>query len=266
MLQADLAYPFRYQWWKFIPSVTAKVSQNISNPDKQRQDILMRFRVERYYWNFTALYGYYPYIYVRNYIDSDGTGESEKYSYERNLYRGDLNVKPFKNTTIQFHGRYEEYFYNQYWTEYDANATTLGLGARYSFPAFSMGASYNWRVLDNYNHDAEDASYESDIYKGDIRLKKTPLSASKPKGAAFYPELAMSYEERFYQSDDPRYGGRVDRIYNTNAALNFLLNEQWNIKLDYTHTFRNIESSVEEIRLTKEYSENKFSLTAQYSF
>ena len=266
MLQADLAYPFRYQWWKFIPSVTAKVSQNISNPDKQRQDILMRFRVERYYWNFTALYGYYPYIYVCNYIDSDGTGESEKYSYERNLYRGDLNVKPFKNTTIQFHGRYEEYFYNQYWTEYDANATTLGLGARYSFPAFSMGASYNWRVLDNYNHDAEDASYESDIYKGDIRLKKTPLSASKPKGASFYPELAMSYEERFYQSDDPRYGGRVDRIYNTNAALNFLLNEQWNIKLDYTHTFRNIESPVEEIRLTKEYSENKFSLTAKYSF
>ena len=156
-LQADLAYPFRYQWWKFIPSVTAKVSQNISNPDKHRQDMLFRFRVERYYWNFTALYGYYPYIYVRNYIDNDGTEESEKYSYERNLYRADLNVKPFKNTTIQFHGRYEEYFYNQYWTEYDANAATLGLGARYSFPAFSLGASYHWRLLDNYNHDAEDA-------------------------------------------------------------------------------------------------------------
>ena len=99
-----------------------------------------------------------------------------------------------------------------------------------------------------------------------IVSKKLPYSIQRLRRVAFYPELALSYEERFYQSDDARYGERVDRIYNTNAALNFILNEQWNLKLDYTHTFRNIESPVENIRLTKEYSENKFSLTAKYSF
>lgn len=81
---------FRYQWWKFIPSVTAKVSQNISNPDKQAPRYTNALPGGTLLLEFYCPYGYYPYIYVCNYIDSDGTGESEKYSYERNLYRGDL--------------------------------------------------------------------------------------------------------------------------------------------------------------------------------
>lgn len=262
----DLAYPIRYQWWKIIPSVTATISQNVSNPDKQRQDALFRLRVERYYWNFTALYGYYPENYVRSYVDTDGTQNLEKYSYARNLYRGDLNLKPFKNTTIQLHGRYEQYYYNQYFTEYDANATTLGLGARYAFPAFSLGANYRYRVYDNHRHDAEDGSYASNRYSGNIRLKSTPLNNDKPDSPTFYPELTLSYEERFFQSLDPWYGGRADFIYNTSAAFNFDFGPSWNLKLDYSHAYRNVESPVEEVCRAREYSENKVSATVKYSF
>jgi hypothetical protein len=262
----DLAWPIRYQWWKIIPSVTATVSQNVSNPDKQRQDALFRLRVERYYWNFTALYGYYPENYVRSYVDTDGTQNLEKYSYARNLYRGDLNLKPFKNATIQLHGRYEQYYYNQYFTEYDANATTLGLGARYAFPAFSLGANYRYRVYDNHRHDAEDGSYASNRYSGNIRLKSTPLNNDKPDSPTFYPELTLSYEERFFQSLDPWYGGRADFIYNTSAAFNFDFGPSWNLKLDYSHAYRNVESPVEEVCRAREYSENKVSATVKYSF
>lgn len=262
----DLAYPIRYQWWKIIPSVTATISQNVSNPDKQRQDALFRLRVERYYWNFTALYGYYPENYVRSYVDTDGTQNLEKYSYARNLYRGDLNLKPFKNATIQLHGRYEQYYYNQYFTEYDANATTFGLGARYAFPAFSLGANYRYRVYDNHRHDAEDGSYASNRYSGNIRLKSTPLNNDKPDSPTFYPELTLSYEERFFQSLDPWYGGRADFIYNTSAAFNFDFGPSWNLKLDYSHAYRNVESPVEEVCRAREYSENKVSATVKYSF
>jgi len=262
----DLAYPLRYQWWKFIPSVTATVSQNIFNPNKQRQDALFRLRVERYYWNFTALYGYYPENYVRSYVDTDGTQHLEPYSYARNLYRGDLNLKPFKKTTLQFHGRYEQYYYNQFFTEFDANATTLGIGARYAFPTFSLGANYRYRIYDNYRHDAEDGSYKSNRYSGNIRLKSTPLNDEKPASPTFYPELTLSYEERFFQSQDPWYGGRADFIYNTSAALNFDFGPSWNIKLDYSHAYRNVESPVEEVCRAREYSENKVSATVKYSF
>lgn len=262
----DLAYPIRYQWWKFIPSVTANVSQNVSNPDKQRQDTIVRLRVERYYWNFTALYGYYPENYVRSYIDTDGTGKLEKYSYARNLYRGDINLKPLQNTTIQLHGRYEQYYYNQYWTEFDANATTLGIGARYSFPAFTLGANYRYRMYDNHRHDAEDGSYESNYCSGNIRLKSSPLNNDKPESPTFYPEFSLSYEERFFQSSDAWYGGRADFIYKTEAALNFDFDPNWNLKLDYSHGYRNVESPVEEVRRAREYSENKVSATVKYSF
>lgn len=262
----DLAYPIHYQWWKFTPSVTGRISQNVSNPDKKRQDALLRFRVDRYYWNFTALYGYYPNIYIRSYIDSDGSGELEKYSYEKNLWRGDLNLKPIKGANIRLHGRYEQYFYNQYWTEYDSDAITTGLELRYWFPAFSLSGSYYYRVLDNHNHDAEDASYESNIYGGSIRLKSMPLSEKKPDGVTFYPSFGMTFEERFFQSGDDWYGGRVYDIYGTDAALNFEIDDHWNLKLDYSHTFRNVESPVAAVRRLREYDENRFSATVKYEF
>ncbi len=34
----DLEYPIHYRWWKFTPSVTGTVSQNVRNTDKQRMD------------------------------------------------------------------------------------------------------------------------------------------------------------------------------------------------------------------------------------
>ncbi len=262
----DAAYPFYYQWWKFTPSVTGTFSQNVSNTDKQRRDAIVRFRVDRYYWNFTALYGYYPHILVRSYVDTDGSGELEQFSYARNLYRGDLNIKPLKGTTVQLHGRYEQLFYNQYWTEFDGNATTLGAGIRHAFPVFSVGGGYDFRTFDNTNADNEDSSYESNIYSGDLRLNPMPLDDDKPKGTTWYPALALSYEERYFQSADSWYGGRIDKIYRTDASLNFILKPDWNIKLDYSHTFRNVESPVSEVRRAREYGENQFSAAVEYSF
>ncbi|MDZ4182695.1 MAG: hypothetical protein U1B83_07460, partial [Candidatus Cloacimonadaceae bacterium] len=158
----DLAYPMQYRWWKFIPSVSGTISQNVSNTDKNRRDILVRMKVQRHYWDFTALYGYYPYIYVRSYVDTDGTGELEKYHYERNLYRVDLNIRPLEKTTLRFHARTEDYFYNEYFTEFDGRADTFGAGIRQTFPIFSLEGMYYFRVFENKDliDDPEDSSYE----------------------------------------------------------------------------------------------------------
>jgi hypothetical protein len=262
----DVAYPIKYQWWKFTPTVTGSFSQNLSNTDKQRRDALLRLRVDRYYWNATLLYGYYPNVHVRSYVDTDGTGTLEDYSYASNLYRGDVNIKPLKNTTLHLSALWQQYFYNQYWTEYDGNATQLGIQARYSFPVFSLGGSYSYRVFDNYRHHTRDASYESNIYSGDIQLKSMPLSDSKPDGVTWYPALALSYEQRYYQGNDDWYGGRADLIYHTDASLNFDIDAHWNIKLDYSHAFRNVDSPVAEVLLLKEFSENELSAAVKYSF
>ena len=262
----NLAYPFRYRWWKFTPSIQATMSQNVSNTDKYRRDALVRFRADRYYWNCTLLYAYHPRIYVRSYVDSDGSGTLEPYSYERNLYRADLNLKPLKNATVQLHGRYEQHFYNQYWTEYDGDLTQLGIGLRYAFPIFSVNGNYYFRTFDNTRHANRDASYESNIYSGNLRLKSMPLSDSKPHGVTWYPALTLSYEERFFQSLDDWYGGRADKIYTTDASLSFDLNPRWNLFLDYSHTFKNVDSPVAAVRRAREYGENRISAQVKYSF
>lgn len=262
----DAGYTFRYKWWRFTPSFTASVAQNVSNTDKQRRDALLRFRVDRYYWNATALYGFYPFAYVRDITDSDGSNALESYNYGRNLYRGDLNLKPLRGTTVQLHGRFEQYFYNERFTEYDGDAITLGAGLRHSFPIFSLGAMYYWRGFDNTGAKTLDCSYESNRYSGDIILKAMPLSEGKKNGPAWQPSLGLSYEERFYQSDDYWYGGRIYKSYSTDAGIDFLIDRDWNLSLDYSHIFRNVESDVQAVLDSKEYAENKVSATLKYSF
>lgn len=265
----DLAYPLHYKWWTFTPSVSATVTQFVKNQEKSKRDALLRMRVERHYWNFTALYGYYPDTYVRNYTDTDGTGESEQYSYDRDLLRADLNLKPLKHTTIRLNGRYENYLYNQYFTEFDATATTWGLGLRHNFPVFTLQGDYAYRVLDNRTDQGfphADASYESNKYSGLIRIRKMPLDDAKPKGPTWQPALELSYEERFFQGLDNWYGGRIDQIYSTSASLDFQLNKNWNLNLDYSHVFRNIDSPSAAVRRAKEFSENRLSAAVKYLF
>jgi hypothetical protein len=264
----NLAYPFRYKWWRFTPSVTASLAQNVSNTEKAKRDAIIRFRVDRYYWNATVLYGYYPRSYIRDYVDTDGSGKLEHYSYERNLWRGDLNIKPLKNTTLRLNGRYEELFYNAYFTEFDGDAKTWGIGVRQNFPAFILEGMYQYRIFNNWSSplDPDDSSYESDIYTGSLRMKPMPLSEKGKRSARWYPSLGLGYEEKFYQGMDDWYGGRVDKIYSTDAGITFELSDQINFSLDYSHRLRNVDSPNASVRNLKPYSENRFSAALEYKF
>ena len=266
--RVDLKYGFRHKWYKFEPSVSATFSQNVSNTDKWRRDLIARFAVIRYYWDFRVMYGHYPNIYVRDYVDTDGTGNLEHYGYERNLYRADLNVKPFEKTTLRANFRYEELFYNQFFTEFDGDAKTGGLGIRQNFPLFVLEAGYQYRVFDNWENGPlhDDSSYESNIYSATLRLKDMPLDDGKKNSPRWHPSLSLSFEERFFQGLDSWYGGRVDNIYTTAAGLNFRLDKKWNISLDYSHLLRNVDSPNASVRRLKPYSENRLGAEVKYSF
>ena len=269
LFRSYLEYPIHYRWWKFTPSVTGTVSQNVSNTEKQRMDSLARIRIDRYYWNFSVLYGYYPKAYLRDFVDSDGTSKLENYSYERNLYRADLQIKPIQNTTVFMNIRREDYFYNQYWTEADGSATTSGIGLRYKFPTFSIEGSYAYRSFDNSGAKSmndDDGSYESNIYKGVIRISPQAFNGTDTRMYNWQPYLELSKEDRFFQGDNSWYGGREYHVYGTKAGIGMNLTKKWNISLDYLHFFRNVDSSNESVVRLKEYSENRFSSTVKYKF
>jgi hypothetical protein len=263
--KVDMAYAFRYKWYKIEPSITASFSQNVSNTEKWRKDVLARLAVVRYYWDAKLLYGYYPNIYVRDYVDTDGSGKLEQFSYERNLYRADLNVRPLKKTTLKANFRYEELFYNSYWTEYDGDAKTMGLSLRQNFPVFVLDAMYEYRIFDNWDKYPEDSSYESNIYSGTLRLKDSPLNSSKKDSPQWSPSLSLSFEERFYGGTDPQNARRIDKIYTTKAGLRFKISKQLNFTLDYSHYLRNIDSPNASVRRLKPYSENQIEAMIKYN-
>lgn len=265
----NLNYPMRYRWWKIIPSINANISNNVSNTEKYRRDMGASLRLERYYFNTTLSYTHNPHIYVRHYVDSDGTGAPEAYSYQRDTYQASGSIRIAAGSNLNLQARLEDFYYNRYWTEFDGRAITMGLGYRHNFDAFVLSGMYYYRIFDN-DFDPEsghrDSSYESDRYTARIILPKMPLADSKPKGAAWQPALSLSYEERYYQGQDSWYGGRVDKMYNTGAGLTLFFNPDWNLSLDYSHIFRNVDSSNASVLSLKEYSENRLSAELKYSF
>lgn len=261
----ELAYPIHYRWWKFTPSVIGRISQNISNTDKYRRDVTVKLRVDRYYWNFTGQYANNPYIYFRDFKDTDGTGINENYSYSRNVYRADLAIKPVKNNTLKANFRVEDYFYNEYFTEADGQALTGGLDIVHSFPAFTLEAGYDYRNFANENLvDEDDSSYESNRYKGKIVLPKMLLSEGGR--TKWQPSLALAYEQRYYQGDGSWYGGRADLTYTLSTGFTVFFSPKLNLSLDYSHIFRNVLSDNQALLRAKEYGENRLGAELGYKF
>jgi hypothetical protein len=243
--------------------------QHILNTDKQRFEALAGIKVSRKYGELGLSYGYYPENYIRYYKDTDGSGEQEKYSYEKNLYRAELKVKPLSKTTLSLDYRFEDYFYNKYFTEFDGDITTWTVGLQQSFPTFYLDASYGFREYQTEKgkefDNPEDASYESDIYSFGIMIKKMPIDSRYPN-IYWRPNLDLRFEERYYQGSDNWHSARTDNINRTDTSLMFYFGEQWNINLDYSHIFRNVDAPYSSVRKYKEYSENRFGVSVKYLF
>ncbi|MDD3535146.1 MAG: hypothetical protein PHC50_03255 [Candidatus Cloacimonetes bacterium] len=265
----DIAYPIHYKWWKFTPSVSGTLSQNMSNTDKRRMDSTLRLKVDRYYWSVHTLYSYHPYVYYRHYVDSDGSGRLEKYSYAYDLYRAELQVRPVEDLLIFGNIRYEDQYYNEHFQEADGNALTTELGARYSFPTFSLKAAYAYKEFDNTGYkklSAANGSYESDIYRFSLRGKQMPLKGESIKQQSWQPYLDLRFENRFYQADDAWNGGRTYDILKVNSGFDIKLAPNWKLSLDYSHGFRNVDSPNESVVRLKEYIENSFSAFVKHKF
>lgn len=266
--QINLAYPIEYRWWTFTPSLTAKLSQSINAKDKHRSDAIFKFRADRYYWSASVLYGYYPQNYYRHFI-ADGSGKLEKYSYQRNLYKGEAIVRPMKKLSLHGNLSYEDLYYNEHFTKADGHRFSSEIGARYSFAPLTLSGSYGFKDFKNTGYkalNADDGSYQSDIYKGTLRLKAMPLKGESTKEQSWQPYLSLSREDRFYQGNNDWYGGREYHIYSTNAGLNLKLKPHLNLILDYTHIYRNVDSPNASVLRLKEFNENRISTTINYKF
>jgi hypothetical protein len=271
MLSTTLAgkYDLHYRWWLIQPGVGIHASQNLLNPDKQKADFTGSLKIMRRLGDLEVAYGYFPYIYLRDYRDTNGSELFEKFSYAKNQYRLRANLRPSKPVVVSLEYIRDEYFYNEHFTEFDGSQDTWKLGGKYSFPLFNVDASYAFKNFEteiaSTQVNPEDASFESNVYAFGFQLKKMPLDTKYPK-VTWRPDLNLSYEERFFQGLDSWHIGRTDKIYNTDASFQFYFGSDWNINLDYSHAFRNVDAVNTSVRKYKEYTENRFGIFAGYSF
>ncbi len=260
-------YHTQWRWWQIRPLGQISTQQYLLNPSKQRFDFLAGLRVSRRLGELGLFYGYTPEVYVRDYADGGGTEQPEGFSYEKNLWRADLKAYPFRRSTATLQYKLEDFFYNQYFTEYDGDIQTWTFGWQQNFPAFYLDGAYAYKVYETdeplQNGAPEDASYEANVFTAGLLIKKMELDARYPD-VQWRPELDLRFETRYYQGGDDWHAGRTDNLNTTTAAFHFFFGDRWNIKLDYSHLFRNVEALTSSVSRYKEFSENRYGLSVRY--
>ncbi|OQY40168.1 MAG: hypothetical protein B6226_00390 [Candidatus Cloacimonetes bacterium 4572_65] len=259
-LGASLIYRNKIKSLKY--SLTAKGGYNgyLKNSDKSKYTAGVGFGLDTKKLDIGFFAGYYPDNYVRKYQDKDGTQEYEKFEYDKNLFKLDGEFRLSRKSYLLAYVKYEDYYHNQYFTEYDAEALTTGLGFKYSLSELYLQAWYYYRVYETVDNitaeDAvSDASYESNIYKAQLRFKKI-----KCKKIGYRPVFDLSYEKRYFDGYDKYHSGREDDMFKFSPSVKFYLSSFFNLTLDYTLQYRTVTSDNQSVEDSKSYTENQYSL------
>jgi hypothetical protein len=254
---------------RWTPSLKGDYSLYMSNNDKSKWSCLAALEGEYRKLSVKAYYGYYPDNYVRNYNDQDSPGSpSRQYAYDKDLYKARAQYKILRHDTIALEGKYEVYRFNQYFTEYDGEATTLGLEWRHSFNAFSLTGSYDFRTCECDPASAEqgDASYDSDLLTFTLQNAKVKVA----RGRYVQPAFSFGMDNRYYQSDrqgDLAHANRHDRKYTLTAECAFYFMRHTDATLAFTKVRRNADSDYNSgISDTKDYTADQLWLRLRYDF
>ena len=274
----DYAFSKRF---KIVPSAKLAYNYYLSNGEKSSSSILCGVDIDYKPFALELRYGFYPGSYLRDYKDNksilyDGTGDYEKFEYDKNLYKAGLNWQAFKKHRFSGSIKMEDYYHNEYFTEYDGRAFTYELGWRGSFPGVYLDFSYAFKKFEteddiaslyapdaDYDEIPSDWSYESNIYNARVRLKKIDTSN---KNFKYRLVLDLDLENRFYQGSDSIHAGREDLTMELSPAIVFYFNKNFDITLDYSYLNRTVESPDSSVPKYKNYTDNAVSLGLSYKF
>lgn len=233
----------------------------IKNSDKSKPTVSTGFGLDTRNLSATLMYGYYPDNYVRKYLDKDGTLEYEKFEYDKNLYKATGEYRFTRQAYLLGYFKFEQFYHNEYFTEYDGNVYTPGIGLRYSFSELFIEGWYYYRNYvtkrDILPEDAvSDQSHESNTYSAQIKMKRI-----KTPKFDYRPVLDFRYEKRYYDGWDKYHDGREDDTITLRPWVKFYLLDNLNITLDYTLKIRNVSSRSKSVEDSKSYEENRFSIS-----
>lgn len=232
----------------------------LKNSDKSQASVSTGFGINTRNFNTSLMYGYYPDNYVRNYKDKDGTQDYEMFEYDKNLYKLSAEYRFTRKAYLLGSLKFEQYYHNEYFTEYDGDAITPGLGLKYSFSELYLEGWYIYRSYETHadivaDDEISDQSYESNTYSVQLKMKKLKTAYFE-----YRPVFDFQYEKRYYDGWDKYHNGREDDTITINPSVKFYLTDYLNITLDYTSKIRNVSSESQSVEDSKSYQENQMSI------
>jgi hypothetical protein len=235
-------------------------------------------------------YSYLPKYYVRHYRDDDWvdiygyTPETfQPFEYAKNEYGFWFQNAFFKkkNTRLRLSFDFEQYFYNEHFTEYDCN----NMNYTFSFHQFitnklKIETDYQFIVSNakgcddiqetRDNSDDSDPSYNADKYSGTIKWT-LPVIYKKPHILTADFEYKRScFSSKHYLEIDRMHAGRIDDLYKMGFSYEVRMSKPIAISVFYKWCKQDSDTKAEAnkvyISQEKDYTQQQFGLSLTYVF
>jgi hypothetical protein len=246
-----------------IAKITLKYDKYISN--EMKDEITIGFGLKQFFSrkvNVYLGYFYYPHIYVNRYRSVLDDAYYD-FTYTKNVYTGKLALKVHTKINMNYKFEFSQVYYDEYFTEYDANNLEHALGLTYlASQKVRIGARYSYKISTADGEDAfenpteidiiKDASYEANIYH---------LSFTFPD-VFFMNELPVDFsastrfEQRYFQSEnagDEYHLDRNDDIWQVKGYLEYSLSDKWKLCGSTRFEKRITDSPYSDVETEKEY-------------
>jgi len=226
--------------------------------------------------NFGVYYYYYPEIYVNRY-DSvlDAENIFRDFTYSKNSFIGKINYSLNPKFKFDYKFGFSQLFYNEYFTEYDANNFESGIGIKYVPKDWiSINAGYAFKISKAKAGDAfsdhqpitiiKDGSYQADIFDLSIDLPALFSLFSKPVNLGF----GTKYEHVYFQAEnglDEYHYGREDNVFTFDSDMRYKIAKNFSLKCFYKYKFRNTRSPYINVEVDKKYNLYETGVTLVYS-
>lgn len=227
--------------------------------------------------NFNLSYFYYPYIYVNRYrSELDNLTQYRDFSYAKNDYQAELNWKAHSLVELSYRFAYIQYYYNKYFTEYDANAFDYRITAGL-FPQAKIraGVFYEYRVAKAKAEDAFEDPSAADVIKDfSYEANRYHLSFMIPRllriGKRYlYFSTRLHYEQLYFNNDDPAdayHYGREDYTATFTSTGSYRLTGNMRLRIAGKYQQRKTRSPYANVRRDKNFDLFETGLRISYEF
>ncbi|HOE90448.1 MAG TPA: hypothetical protein PKZ69_02685 [Candidatus Cloacimonadota bacterium] len=266
---------YRNKDYRITPAISLTNDVYLNNSDKNKLNLLAGFNSRVYKTFIDFRYGWYPNNYTQKYLDTDGTNKYEKFEYDKNLYKLTVKYPITKRLDVELYGKYEGYYHNKYFTEYDGDALTTGLGLFSKYQPGTLSVFYYFKQFDNNSDNAynqriidteRDCSYDSDAFEVEYTFPRLYTNY-----VDYSPFLGFRIENSIYQSkhsleSDPIHASREDTVIKVNAGTTIYVFKNINFKLDAIQAFRRVSSNNENLKRLKNYDKLQICAGVNYLF